>query len=97
MHPAGTSWSQSRRATSTRRVRQPNAGARRSGYVDWHAWLRSPNVDAVCIARPRGMHADIACAAARAGEHVLARARAHPKPSNKPSNKMGGFSLSKLT
>src|ERR1700754_4525867 len=42
-----------------------------SGYDDFEEMLRDPNVDAVYIASPNGMHAEQAMAALRAGKHVL--------------------------
>lgn len=40
-------------------------------YTDYHEMLRDPDVDAVCICTPSGMHADMAVLAAKAGKHVL--------------------------
>ncbi len=39
--------------------------------TDYHALLARPDVAAVCICTPSGMHAEQAIAAARAGKHVL--------------------------
>jgi phthalate 4,5-cis-dihydrodiol dehydrogenase len=40
-------------------------------YADWRAFLSDPRVDAVVIATPHHLHAEMAIAAARAGKHVL--------------------------
>lgn len=40
-------------------------------YTDYSEMLGDPNVDAVCICTPSGMHADMAVLAAKAGKHVL--------------------------
>lgn len=40
-------------------------------YQDYREMLRDPDVDAVCICTPSGLHAEMAIAAARAGKHVL--------------------------
>ncbi len=45
-------------------------GAARA-YADWHAVLEDPDVAAVDICVPHGLHGEIAVAAARAGRHVL--------------------------
>jgi predicted dehydrogenase len=45
-------------------------GATRS-YADWRALLRDPEIDAVYVATPVGLHAEQAVAAAEAGKHVL--------------------------
>jgi predicted dehydrogenase len=45
-------------------------GARRS-YADWRELLRDPEVDAVYVATPVGLHAEQTVAAAEAGKHVL--------------------------
>ena len=54
-----------RRATAAARF-----GAARS-YADWRAVLEDPEVAAVDICVPHGLHGEIAVAAARAGRHVL--------------------------
>lgn len=41
-------------------------------YIDYLEMINSPDIDAVCICTPSGMHADMAIDAARAGKHVLA-------------------------
>ena len=41
-------------------------------YVGYHDLLADPDVDAVCICTPSGMHADMGVDAAQAGKHVLA-------------------------
>ena len=40
-------------------------------YTDWKELVNSPDVDAVLIAVPHPLHADIAITALRAGKHVL--------------------------
>jgi UDP-N-acetyl-2-amino-2-deoxyglucuronate dehydrogenase len=40
-------------------------------YQDYHELLSDPEIDAVCICTPSGMHAQMAIDAARAGKHVL--------------------------
>lgn len=40
-------------------------------YTDYDAMLDDPEVDAVCICTPSGLHAPMGTAAARAGKHVL--------------------------
>ena len=40
-------------------------------YADWRALLSDPAVQLVSIATPPSSHADMACAAMRAGKHVL--------------------------
>lgn len=40
-------------------------------YTDYHRMLEDPNVDAVCVCTPSGMHAEMGIEAARAGKHVL--------------------------
>ncbi len=44
-------------------------GAR--AYFSFSRMLKNPEVDAVCICTPSGMHAKVACQAAAAGKHVL--------------------------
>jgi len=40
-------------------------------YVDYRELLADPQVDAVCICTPSGMHSDMAIDAARAGKHIM--------------------------
>lgn len=40
-------------------------------YTDYNELLADPEVDAVCICTPSGLHAKIGIAAAKAGKHVL--------------------------
>jgi predicted dehydrogenase len=40
-------------------------------YKDWRDLVKSPTIDAVCIATPTGFHMEIAEAAASHGKHVL--------------------------
>lgn len=40
-------------------------------YTDYDAMLADPDIDAVCICTPSGMHGRMGTAAARAGKHVL--------------------------
>lgn len=40
-------------------------------YIDYNELLADPNVDAVCVCTPSGLHGDVTIAAARAGKHVL--------------------------
>lgn len=40
-------------------------------YLDYHELLANPDIQAVSICTPSGMHADMAIDAARAGKHVL--------------------------
>ena len=42
-----------------------------SCYTDWQELVKDPNVDAIIIAVPHPLHADIAMAALNAGKHVL--------------------------
>ena len=42
-----------------------------SCYTDWQELVNDPNVDAIIIAVPHPLHADIAMAALKAGKHVL--------------------------
>lgn len=41
------------------------------GYTDWRQLLADDKVDAVVIATPHAMHAEMAIGAARAGKHIL--------------------------
>ena len=40
-------------------------------YTDYHALLADPEIDAVCICTPSGMHGQMCIDAARAGKHIL--------------------------
>jgi UDP-N-acetyl-2-amino-2-deoxyglucuronate dehydrogenase len=40
-------------------------------YLDYHEMLARPDLDAVCICTPSGMHAEMAVDCARAGKHVM--------------------------
>jgi len=40
-------------------------------YMDYEQMLRDPEVDAVCVCTPSGMHADMGILAAKAGKHIL--------------------------
>lgn len=40
-------------------------------YTDYRDALKDPEVDAVIVVTPTGMHREIACAAAAAGKHVF--------------------------
>ena len=40
-------------------------------YRDWKELLKNPEIEIVCIVTPPGLHADMACAAMKAGKHVL--------------------------
>ncbi|MEX1018461.1 MAG: Gfo/Idh/MocA family oxidoreductase [Litorilinea sp.] len=40
-------------------------------YADYHALLARPDIDAVCICVPSGLHANVALDALAAGKHVL--------------------------
>ena len=40
-------------------------------YNDWHDLLNAENVDIVSIVTPPAFHVEMACAAMRAGKHVL--------------------------
>jgi len=40
-------------------------------YLDYHKLLSDPDIDAVCICTPSGMHSDMAIDAARFGKHVM--------------------------
>ncbi|MFW0718239.1 Gfo/Idh/MocA family protein [Pedobacter sp. N23S346] len=42
-----------------------------TSYRDWKELLKNPEVELVCIVTPPGMHAEMACAAMKAGKHVL--------------------------
>lgn len=41
------------------------------GYSDWQDLLRDPEIDLVDVCLPPALHAEVACAAAAAGKHVL--------------------------
>ncbi len=40
-------------------------------YTDYHELLKDPDIDAVSVCVPSGMHGEIVMAAARAGKHIL--------------------------
>jgi predicted dehydrogenase len=40
-------------------------------YSDYHEMLSRPDIDAVCVCTPSGMHAEMAVDCARAGKHVM--------------------------
>ncbi|WP_224544514.1 Gfo/Idh/MocA family protein [Mesorhizobium sp. CA16] len=41
------------------------------GYTDWRELLEDSSVDAVVIAAPHALHAEMAIGAAKAGKHIL--------------------------
>lgn len=61
-------------AATSRRPEQAQAFAATRGIEwtpDFTALLRRPDVDVVTICTPSGLHAEVACAAMRAGKHVV--------------------------
>lgn len=40
-------------------------------YDDWHSLIRDPEIDIISIVTPPALHVEMACAAMRAGKHVL--------------------------
>ena len=42
-----------------------------NAYSDWHQIINSPEIDAVCVATPNVLHAEMVIAALKAGKHVL--------------------------
>jgi predicted dehydrogenase len=42
-----------------------------TAYQDWEELLKNPDIEIVCIVTPPGLHAKMACAAMKAGKHVL--------------------------
>jgi predicted dehydrogenase len=69
--PAGASLA----GIATSRPETARAAAERWGadraYDSWQELVAAPEIDAVCVAVPTGLHAEVTIAAARAGKHVL--------------------------
>lgn len=67
------SWSEMR-SVSVRAVADTNsdlAPPKLRFYVDWRQLLADPDVEVVSIATPPSTHCEMACAAMRAGKHIL--------------------------
>jgi predicted dehydrogenase len=50
---------------------RPEEGTGCRLYSDWHELIKDPGIDIVSIVTPPGLHVEMACAAMRAGKHVL--------------------------